>query len=410
VGCHPSGALTLKAANGVDAGLCWVAARPVAAREVIETGERPVLQWAPPSGAEKDLEEAAEAAARAFLKLDANARNAVLKLSSGPKHAEEHLEAAKVGALRALGSAGVEASPELLADITHAAAVARINGFHGLEDTLCLYQRTSRFNHACAPNAEYGMKDSCVMRVRAIRPISEGEEVCICYLGENVLLSKSVRQRILHDRYFFNCACSMCSAEVDELAARACPTCRSRVSPGSRARCDGCGENLGEQVCVALHEEESFEIQAAMYRAEWESLPQPPVVDFISKHETRVRKMLKKVEDAGLVHHVVRVRLRILLIEILAASLSVDSMNSGDSGRSTRATGPAARAQEAWKLFEGAFAWFQQSWNPLRCCWGVFLADVAAALSSSLKGLPGKRHSGRAERIAELLRGDSLVL
>ena len=72
-----------------------------------------------------------------------------------------------------------------------------------------LFVALARFNHSCLPNA-VNDADRAVARVRAVRTINCGEEVCISYcpVGHNLFR----RTRAL-DGFGFRCACARC---VDE--------------------------------------------------------------------------------------------------------------------------------------------------------------------------------------------------
>ena len=51
--------------------------------------------------------------------------------------------------------------------------------------------------------------------LRALRPIKEGEEICITYV--NNLRARSVRQEHLQSSYIFACECSACSIPPSEI-------------------------------------------------------------------------------------------------------------------------------------------------------------------------------------------------
>ena len=74
------------------------------------------------------------------------------------------------------------------------------------------YPTASYFNHSCAPNAhprwEHG--DSTIT-IRALRPITAGEELFITYVDANE--SRASRRARLRESYGFHCACARCVAD-----------------------------------------------------------------------------------------------------------------------------------------------------------------------------------------------------
>jgi hypothetical protein len=70
--------------------------------------------------------------------------------------------------------------------------------------------------YSCSPNATYRwvLKD-LMYELRALRPIKEGEEICITYV--NNLRARSVRQEHLQSSYIFTCRCSACSIPPSEI-------------------------------------------------------------------------------------------------------------------------------------------------------------------------------------------------
>ncbi|KAJ5153723.1 uncharacterized protein N7500_009162 [Penicillium coprophilum] len=76
----------------------------------------------------------------------------------------------------------------------------------------------SFMNHSCNPTA-FVFFEGRQMRVRALRPLRAGEEICQSYAD----LSSSVfhRQEAIEKDYFFKCACARCQDEVKELEEKA---------------------------------------------------------------------------------------------------------------------------------------------------------------------------------------------
>jgi SET and MYND domain-containing protein len=75
-----------------------------------------------------------------------------------------------------------------------------------------LYISGSALNHSCAPNAAY-VFNGTEMEVRAIKPISSGEEVFIHYL--DIEMDRNERKTKLREKYYFECNCIKCSTHSD---------------------------------------------------------------------------------------------------------------------------------------------------------------------------------------------------
>ncbi|KAH8727683.1 hypothetical protein GQ44DRAFT_94110 [Phaeosphaeriaceae sp. PMI808] len=74
---------------------------------------------------------------------------------------------------------------------------------------LAVFPETSRFNHACNPNAQYVIDtDQLTHTVHATRPIAEGEEITISYTSP--LESLKTRQDHL-ESFHFTCTCPRCT-------------------------------------------------------------------------------------------------------------------------------------------------------------------------------------------------------
>lgn len=106
----------------------------------------------------------------------------------------------------------------------------------------------SLFNHSCAPNAAID-PDSRVLRT--IRPIVEGEEVCISYIPQ-LYWPRKMRKRQLAERFYFTCTCIRCkdtsptSADLEALIVAkqpAGPQVRSDPEEYYRAQVGSTAEN-----------------------------------------------------------------------------------------------------------------------------------------------------------------------
>ncbi|GKY98678.1 hypothetical protein MPSEU_000824100 [Mayamaea pseudoterrestris] len=94
-----------------------------------------------------------------------------------------------------------------------------------------IYERTSRINHSCDPNAVVnvdGNEES--QRVLAATNISVGDEITISYLGTMLYSDKtSRRERLRRDKHFI-CQCARCVAAADLAARVPCNSCHPRPS------------------------------------------------------------------------------------------------------------------------------------------------------------------------------------
>lgn len=99
--------------------------------------------------------------------------------------------------------------------------IARANAFSicepGAEDSIAVFHSISRLNHSCRPCARHGWDGARgVKTVRALRPISPGEEITISYLGnESILQLGRERRRQALSRLGFDCSCSRCERGDD---------------------------------------------------------------------------------------------------------------------------------------------------------------------------------------------------
>lgn len=83
-----------------------------------------------------------------------------------------------------------------------------------------IYLSASRFNHACDPTAlvMFGANDSpCQMMVQNVKGnIGAGQEMTISYGPLAAKQSKEERQKILKEKYLFDCQCSACQDTKEE--------------------------------------------------------------------------------------------------------------------------------------------------------------------------------------------------
>lgn len=74
-----------------------------------------------------------------------------------------------------------------------------------------LFLEAAHINHSCRPNAHKSWNENIGrFTIHAVRDIERGEEITISYLGETMYYIE--RQRILTERFYFDCGCDLCSA------------------------------------------------------------------------------------------------------------------------------------------------------------------------------------------------------
>jgi hypothetical protein len=77
-----------------------------------------------------------------------------------------------------------------------------------------IFLQGSRFNSSCVPNVNnYWNEEKGVIKFHALRDITEGEELCICY--GDLFTSRTMRQR-WQTGFGFECHCPACSLSSHE--------------------------------------------------------------------------------------------------------------------------------------------------------------------------------------------------
>uniref|UniRef100_A0A804LZS5 SET domain-containing protein n=1 Tax=Zea mays TaxID=4577 RepID=A0A804LZS5_MAIZE len=71
-----------------------------------------------------------------------------------------------------------------------------------------VYMLPSFYNHDCDPNAHIVWLQNADAKLKALRDIEEGEELCICYIDAS--MDADARQKILADGFGFECRCLRC--------------------------------------------------------------------------------------------------------------------------------------------------------------------------------------------------------
>lgn len=81
-----------------------------------------------------------------------------------------------------------------------------------------LYTLQSSINHSCTPNAEPTfLHNNHRLSLVALKDIQEGEEICISYLDECMLLrSRHSRRKELMANYLFLCDCPKCKDQASD--------------------------------------------------------------------------------------------------------------------------------------------------------------------------------------------------
>jgi len=276
------------------------------------------------------------------------------------------------GALSAVVEAG--GGPQAAA-AARAAAAAHFNAFETLDGSLALYRRCSRFNHSCAPGAEYSCLEDGRLRVRTLRPFAPGEEVRISYLGSEALLSRSTRRLGLRARYLFDCDCDRC---VCALAEEADPGAAGQV----------------------------LERRAAALSGRWEASAQPP--ELAEALRPTAEGLLREAAGLRLApRHIIHRRLQLLCLELGVAGLA------WRAGSEERAPPPAdegageahGELRRLLRLWDEVLAWLRTPGRPLEHCWGIFLAEVGFALLELLTAEGAKAHfEAEAEQIGALMQ------
>uniref|UniRef100_A0A7S4PUZ9 SET domain-containing protein n=1 Tax=Alexandrium monilatum TaxID=311494 RepID=A0A7S4PUZ9_9DINO len=353
-------------------GARWVAARPLAKHEVLEPGEAPLLAW-PAAAARGEPDAAAAASAAAFLRASVEVQRKVLELfREPPEEAAGALYGAwRRGALSAAAEAGELAQAPAAA---RAAAAAHLNAFELLDGRLALFERCSRFNHACAPGAEYSCTQDGRVKVRTLRRFDAGEEVHISYLGGDALLTRPARRDRLRQRYVFECGCCLCGRPVDELAALRCPSCGSRAAGPS---CGACGSERSQSTD---REAEALERRAAALAGRWEaSAQQPELAEALSPS---AEALMRESVALGLApHHVAHQRLNLLLLEMGVARTSWQAGGAaGETALESALQGPQHELRQLCERWDELLRWFRALGPPLERCWGIFLGEAGFGL------------------------------
>ena len=159
-------------------------------------------------------------------------------------------------------------------DIIMANDVLDVNSFEirGVGTSLRgLYPLTAMMNSSCSPNTQNSIDSDWRCRVRAVRNIKKGEEICDTYTA--TLCNTLYRRRSLKQSKYFDCCCARC-ADPSELGSHfstlVCPApqcggymlCQQPLSL-AHWQCLKCGLQTPADQVEAMQEEWEEKIEAA---------------------------------------------------------------------------------------------------------------------------------------------------
>merc|ERR1712010_175874 len=103
-------------------------------------------------------------------------------------------------------------SPEKILKIF---CIIEANGFSCFKSTYLAIQ-SAKFNHSCLPNAERTQfrKADGSFEIVAVTNIKKGEEITISYSWSVSMKSRGSRQKIIQNRFYFDCKCNFCQEEA----------------------------------------------------------------------------------------------------------------------------------------------------------------------------------------------------
>lgn len=81
---------------------------------------------------------------------------------------------------------------------------------------LAIFPYVSRINHSCAPNVvlmHLNSKEGVICRAVAVREITAGEEITMCYL-QDACLPQLARREYLENSFHFTCSCERCLEDI----------------------------------------------------------------------------------------------------------------------------------------------------------------------------------------------------
>eukprot|EP00933_Yihiella_yeosuensis_P062098 TRINITY_DN65025_c0_g1_i1.p1 TRINITY_DN65025_c0_g1~~TRINITY_DN65025_c0_g1_i1.p1 ORF type:complete len:517 (-),score=69.58 TRINITY_DN65025_c0_g1_i1:245-1795(-) len=183
---------------------------------------------------------------------------------------------------RIVRTLGLKVSPIKLEELLQAWI---LNCFEHSEDPegYSAYFVSSMMSHSCQPNAIWHEGPEGLHIVRARMDIKQGEELCISYLAEDVLLhSIYERRRSLKKTKRFTCSCERCTdkpnsnSHIDDCRGFRCPSCskcavflprdlasncrKALVKVLKRIDCVECGHAVGKHASGLLQAEQDLKV------------------------------------------------------------------------------------------------------------------------------------------------------
>jgi hypothetical protein len=133
-----------------------------------------------------------------------------------------------------------------------------------------MFPLVAMLNHSCTPNAVFVSAEGGTMHVRAIKPIQEGEEVCVSYV--DLFAPKWDRQGTLLSSKFFWCECSRCKSgdtvDSDEwMDAICCDTCSNGYVVRSTLRCTECERQMSQDELQCILNRVDLQNGMTLYKA-----------------------------------------------------------------------------------------------------------------------------------------------
>lgn len=77
-----------------------------------------------------------------------------------------------------------------------------------------LHVLASYFNHSCQPNVVPMPAYNNEVTFVSVENIGKGEELTINYIGTMTNADRATRQRVIRERFHFDCNCARCRAEA----------------------------------------------------------------------------------------------------------------------------------------------------------------------------------------------------
>ena len=162
----------------------------------------------------------------------------------------------------------------------------------------------TRFDHACKPNADYMIRDGCVIVITALEEVPSIDEVRICYCNSMEMIPQ--RQALLREHYYFTCQCEFCLDENRDNMMRSlrCPNIKcSGVIPNTvqfkPLPCTKCGRLLSgkdEHIRDAVSLMGKINDQTARYTALFEQLSTSALVQQQKNAYQDIEKLYSEVK------------------------------------------------------------------------------------------------------------------